>query len=352
MGSLIRATTLWGYGELVTQLGGNPDVFRERFRIPPAIENQEDTFISIDAYVRMLQASAEDLKCPDFGLRLSQWQGLDILGPIAVIARNAQTVLSGLEMLGRYLYAHSPALGLKLAPSASTDTVRLTYEITEPGLISVEQSYEISMAIAARIVRLLGGPEAQPDMVSFMHDQIGSDEAYRAALGCPVQFGQMWCGFEMSADLAGKRIENADPEAQRIATKYLESNYIPPTELLSVRVQELIRRLLPTGHCTVDSIADQLVMHPRALQRRLEPEGVRCQELIDRERRKLAARYLAEPRLQLSQIAGLLGYAEQSTLNRSCRRWFDKTPQQFRASLAGTVDLQESAASRAIPGTR
>ena len=27
MGSLIQATTLWGYGELVTQLGGDPEFF-------------------------------------------------------------------------------------------------------------------------------------------------------------------------------------------------------------------------------------------------------------------------------------------------------------------------------------
>ena len=62
-------------------------------------------------------------------------------------------------------------------------------------------------------------------------------------------------------------------------------------------------------------------------------EGVRCQDLIDRERRALAARYLAEPGLHLSQIAGLIGYAEQSTLNRSCRRWFGKTPRQYRGNL-------------------
>ena len=45
--------------------------------------------------MRMLDASAAELDCPDFGLRLSRWQGLDILGPIAVIARNAATLLAG-----------------------------------------------------------------------------------------------------------------------------------------------------------------------------------------------------------------------------------------------------------------
>ena len=205
--------------------------------------------------------------------------------------------------------------------------------VSEPGITVVVQGYELSMAIVARILRLLGGPEARPSAVYFTHDQQGSDAAYREALGCPVRFGQTWCGFEMSETLAGKRIESADPETRRIAAKYLESNYLPRTASLSERVAELTRRLLPTGQCSVDAIADQLAMHSRSLQRRLVTEGVRCQDLIDRERRTLAATYLAEPELHLSQIAGLLGYAEQSTLNRSCRRWFGQTPRQYRAAL-------------------
>jgi AraC-like DNA-binding protein len=333
MGSLIRATTLWGYGELVTELGGEPERFRRRFRIPPGVENQEDAFISVDAYARMLEASAEDLHCPDFGLRLSRWQGLDILGPIAVIARNAQTVLGGMEMIGRYLYVHSPALTLTLAPPAARGSLTFTYVVTEPGLPSLVQSYEISMAIVARILRLLGGQEARPIVVSFLHGQQGPDTAYQETLGCPVRFGQPWCGFELSESLAERQIESADPETRRIAAKYLESNYLPPTASLSERVTELIRRLLPTGQCTVDAIADHFAIHPRSLQRQLVTEGVRCQDLIDRERRTLAGTYLAKPGLHLNQIAGLLGYAEQSTLNRSCRRWFSKTPRQYRAGL-------------------
>jgi AraC-like DNA-binding protein len=50
----------------------------------------------------------------------------------------------------------------------------------------------------------------------------------------------------------------------------------------------------------------------------------------------LTTRYLNLPALQLSQIAGLLGYTEQSALNRSCRRWFGKTPREYRAQLVQT----------------
>jgi AraC-like DNA-binding protein len=333
MGHMVRATTLWGYGELVQQLGGDPELFRTRFHVPRGVENEEDTFISVDAYARMLEASAEDLQCPDFGLRLSRWQGLEIFGPVAVIARNAQTMLSGLEMIGRYLYVHSPALKLTIASEGPQADLRFTYEVSEPGLENPVQGYELSMAIVARIIRMLGGPDAQASAVCFMHPQQGADTAYQQALNCPVHFQQTWCGFEITRSLADRQIESADPETRRIAAKYLDSNYLPRSTALSERVVELVRRLLPTGQCSVDTVAGQLAMHPRSLQRRLADEGVRCQDLIDIQRRALAAVYLAEPELPFSQIAGLLGYAEQSVLNRSCRRWFGMTPRQYRADV-------------------
>lgn len=333
MGHMIRATTLWGYGELVEQLGGVPELFRTRFHIPRGIENEEDAFISVDAYARMLEASAEDLRCPDFGLRLSRWQGLEIFGPVAVIARNAQTMLSGLEMIGRYLYVHSPALKLTITSEGPPTDFRFTYEVSEPGLKNPIQGYELSMAIVARIIRMLGGPDAQASAVCFMHPQQAAGAAYQQALNCPVHFQQTWCGFEMTRSLADRKIESADPETRRIAAKYLDSNYLPRSTALSERVILLIRRLLSTGHCSVDTVAGQLAIHPRSLQRRLADEGVRCQDLIDTQRRTLAAVYLAEPELPFSQIAGLLGYAEQSVLNRSCRRWFGMTPRQYRAGV-------------------
>ncbi len=335
MPNLIRSTVMSGYADLVRELGGDPGSFLSRFGIARGVENQEDAFITVDAYVRLLEASADDLRCPDFGLQLARWQGLEILGPIAVIARNAHTLLGGLQMIGRYLYVHSPALTLTLAPHTPKTDLRFTYQVTEPAL--VVQGYELSMAIVVRIIRLLGGPEARPSAISFTHAQQGSDAAYRDALGCPVRFRQPWCGFEISQSSADKRIESADPETRRIAAKYLESNYLPPTASLSERVAELIRRLLPTGQCTVDAIADELAMHSRSLQRRLVTEGVSCQDLIDRERRTLAGTYLAEPGLHLNQISALLGYAEQSSFNRSCRRWFSMTPRQYRADLAGSA---------------
>ncbi len=330
MVSLIRATNLWGFAPLVRELGADPERLLSRFDITPGVEHEDDAFVPLDRFVGLLETCAAELASPDFGLRLARWQGLDILGPIAVIARNASTVRDGLGSIARYLYVHSPALTLAVEPRGD-DLLQFTYRVTEGSLTGLRQGYELSMANAVRLIALLGGGETPPSFVSFLHERIGPETSYAEALGCPVRFGQPWCGFELPVASAARPIDSADPETRRIATKYLEAEYPPLSAPLADRVAELTRRLLPTGQCSADVIADHLLMHPRTLQRRLAEEGARCQDIIDGQRRDLAAKYLAEPRFELAQIAGLLGYAEQSTLNRSCRRWFGQTPRQLRS---------------------
>jgi len=332
VGSLIRSTNLWGYPELVRELGGDPAALMARFHLAPGVEHQDDAFIPFEATALLLDASAETLDCPDFGLRLVRWQGLDILGPVAVIARNSQTVADGMGAVARFLYVHSPALELTPAVPRRPGTLRFTYRVKELTLPRLRQAYELSMANGVQIIRLLSGPGAEPVRVSLLHSRLGPEASYVEALGPSVSFDQDWCGFEVTVGLASRPIDTADPATRDIATKYLEAAFLPSGTPVAERVADLARRLLPTAHCTIEVVADQLAMHPRTLQRRLSEEGVQFHEVIDTERRDLAARYLADPRFGLGQVAGLLGYAEQSSLNRSCRRWFGSTPRAYRRS--------------------
>lgn len=330
MSSLMRATNLWGYDDLVRQLGADPGPLLASVHLPPANQRQDDSFLPYRSIALLLEASALRLGCPDFGRRLSAWQGLDILGPVAVIARNAGTVLEAFLAIGRYLYIHCPALELRLASGAAADTLRFEYRITELSAAQIPQSYELSLANALQILQLLAGPGQRPARVWFMHAPQGPRADYSSAFQCPVQFEQDSCGFEISAAVGRKAVDQADSQTLQLATAYLESRYVPGVTALSARVAELIRRLLPTGQCHAQVIADSLAMHPRTLQRRLAEEGKRYDLLLDDERRQLAERYLGQPGLHLSQVTGLLGYAEQSTFNRSCRRWFGMTPRQYR----------------------
>jgi AraC-like DNA-binding protein len=74
-------------------------------------------------------------------------------------------------------------------------------------------------------------------------------------------------------------------------------------------------------------------MSERTLQRRLEEEDTSFVQLLDDTRRELAEQYLGRLNLSLAQAAYLLGFADQSSFFRACRRWFDLSPGQYRSQL-------------------
>jgi len=60
-------------------------------------------------------------------------------------------------------------------------------------------------------------------------------------------------------------------------------------------------------------------------------------ELIDDVRRETAEHYLRDTDISLSHLTRELGYAEQSVLSRSCRRWFSRSPTSHRNALRRRV---------------
>ena len=81
---------------------------------------------------------------------------------------------------------------------------------------------------------------------------------------------------------------------------------------------------------TLESIASEMRMSPRTLQRRLTTEGTTFARVYETVREELARAYVADAKMPLTEIAFLLGYAELSAFLRAFKRWTGKTPSQFR----------------------
>ena len=74
-------------------------------------------------------------------------------------------------------------------------------------------------------------------------------------------------------------------------------------------------------------------MSERTLQRRLEDESSSFGQLLNDTRRGLAVQYLNRLHLSLAETAYLLGFSEQSSFFRACKRWFEVSPGQYRNQL-------------------
>jgi AraC-like DNA-binding protein len=98
-----------------------------------------------------------------------------------------------------------------------------------------------------------------------------------------------------------------------------------------------VRQLLlgPLGlMASIEEVAQHLAMAPRSLRRRLDDEGTRFRDLVDAERRQLAARLLESTDMKIDEMALHLGYGDTASFTRAFRRWFECAPGAYRKRAA------------------
>ncbi len=339
MGTLIRAANLAGFEDLSQQLGADPADLLAHFHIDPDVLKDPDAYLPFRNVAALLERAAREYNCPDLGLRLVQWQGLGMLGPVAVIARNSRTVLEAFASLARYLHVHGPALKLTLLGQNADGDYGFDFRIDEPAIHALAQSYELSIGNGHRMLRMLAGPSATPVRVRFMHAPQSSRANYIRAFSCPVEFESDYCGIDIRAEDMRRPILDSDAQTRHLAQRFLESSQPPDISTVD-RVNELIQRLLPTGQCSIAVVAEQLAVHPRTLQRALKAANTSYETLLDAVRKQKAEHYLTQTSMRMNQVSGLLGYTDQSTFNRACDRWFAMKPRQLRNTQSGPTNLE------------
>jgi len=329
--TLVRASGLSGYRELVDDLGGDPDVFLARFRIPPDVAEHPRAFVSYASLIRLLESTARELRCPDFGLRLSTRQDLGILGPLGVAVRNCDNLGEAMQTASRYMFVHSPAISFTPELSEADHRVRLVFRILLDRVGSAVQVTELSVGLAARTVRLLADEPRILAAVRFRHRPASPRAAYERHFDAPVMFACDESAIELELGALNFPVHDASAELRELAEDYLQLRHDDPGTPLSQRVRMVVQRSLGTGTTSCTDVAAAFALHPRTLQRQLREEGTTFERLKDEARAEMARDYLANRDLPMAQVAALLDYSEQSALSRSCRRWFGQSPRQVRA---------------------
>jgi AraC-like DNA-binding protein len=84
-------------------------------------------------------------------------------------------------------------------------------------------------------------------------------------------------------------------------------------QTLGEQVKGTLKRLLAGQRPTIHTVARQLSLSSRTLQRRLAESDVTFQQLLDEARRDMARHYLRQSSLELNETAYLLGYEDPNS---------------------------------------
>ncbi len=333
--AMVRAQAMRGYRELVADLGGQPIRLLRKAGIDPAVLDQLTGFISFASMITLLEWSATDLDCPDFGLRLAERQDIGILETLAVAIRNSTTLGEAGRCASKYLYVHNPAIAFAVLPRKRHSTVLLKFDVLVEHAPQWAQTAEHGLGLGWRILSLISEGRSRLLEVWFPHFPVGAEADYRRRFGdAALTFGAEHGALLIPAGDLDLPISEHNDQLHDLALSYLDKQLLPSHTPLQVQVRQATEALLGTGTCSYRQVARALHMHPRTLQRRLREEGTTFETIKDETRRDLAQRYLSHAELPLTQVSALLDYGDQSALGRSCQRWFHTTPKGLRARVA------------------
>ncbi len=186
----------------------------------------------------------------------------------------------------------------------------------------------------------LGGSKLSPRYMKFPGEEVVSYDSIREELGCDIEFGGGATIIDLASGKHSFNMRSVDPgvramvEAslqQRLAM--LDDHRTGQDETLATIV-DLICARLPEGAPELDTIAAGINKTARQLRYALNTRNTTFKELVDSSRRSMAIKHMADPVLPLVDVALLLGFSDQTAFHRAFKRWFGKSPGDYRKELA------------------
>jgi AraC-like DNA-binding protein len=329
-----------GIVEMLTAEGLDVRALLAAAAIDPAALDAPGARVETERVSRLWELAVERSANPAIGLaqpHVVRAASFDVVGYAMMSCADLRTAF---ERLIRYLLILSDAFTMTMSEERAG--YRVTFVLFGGDRPVPRQRIEFIVVTLIGYCRWISGREVYPLAIELPYPAPADPAAYRAALRCAVTFDAprnslLFARADMTAPLPTSNPQLAELH-ERFAGEYLKHFDHAQT---SYRARQVIVRRLPDGEPRRDEVASELAMSERTLQRRLEEESTSYVQLLDGTRRELAEQYLGRLHLTLAQAAYLLGFSDQSSFFRACKRWFDLSPGQYRNQL-----LQQAAAGR------
>jgi len=337
---VVRSASLHGFATLVRELGGDPVHIARKAGLPRAALEEHEILVPVAAEAESMEIAARELNCPDFGLRLADFQDLGGLGPLAIAIRNSTDLGEALEVAQRFLTLHNQGSTLTIEPDPYEirGVLGLRHVWSLQGS-SYTQATEKALLNVHRVVQVLAGTDYGLRSVEVAHVPATSVERFSDAFGgVRVNVSRPESMLRMPGALLTQSISQAESVVRDVAMQYLAAQPTRGEPVTTTLTRTTVEALIGTGKLSTSAVAAALELAPRTLQRRLADEHTTLAVITDEVRRAKAVQWLAATDLSIAEISAMLDIADQATLSRSARRWWGVSPTQKRRELRAMTE--------------
>jgi AraC-like DNA-binding protein len=331
---LINCEALLGSLEAADELGIDLDPMLRKHHIKPSLLASPEGYLAHNQVIDFLQDVAEHFDCQHFGFLVGKHQPPLNLGPVKQLLKISPTVYSALTNGLKYqpLYTEQSMWEL-LTEDGYVDMVRrdkTTYDC------SAAQLHTLGIVQMFKIFKALCGNDWQPTSISFAHCAPKEKQQLSRYFDCPLFFDREFDCISFPESDLYRPIEAADDELLKMVRAHLDTLLadIETTDNIVHRAGGFIHCKIGTNLCNLNSCAQYLGIHPRALQRKLATHNYTFKQLLLEVRMDLAKQYLRDSDTAISVLADMLGYQNVSAFSRAFKNSQGLPPELWKKDTA------------------
>jgi AraC-like DNA-binding protein len=290
-----------------------------------------DVRVPRDASGMVWREAARMARDPLLGLRAAMRMPLGLNNVLPHLVMVSPTLLDGFQRAARYQRALTHGNVLSLAPRG--DTVAMVLTRVDGDLPVTRHEIEFMTGALARFGAFVLADTWRLAAVHFEHQAPpGGSSEHVAAFGCPVHFGMR----ENVLVVPREVITYPSPHRSPVMMRVLEAEAAALVQRLDApSMAGEVRARLRDGRrcrsCDVSTMASELHVSVRTLQRRLGEEGTRFSDVVDMARRDLALELLADG-ATVERTARAVGLSGPRALIRATKRWTGMKPDALRGT--------------------
>jgi len=302
-------------------LGHDPAPLVRNLHMDPRALRDRDARIAFRKHVALMERAAAASGDGCFGLHLAIEAGPRGGGVLNYVSLSAATGMEALRTVKRYVRSETDGEDIDVVVEG--DVTEVVYRVIDPEVGPTRQKSEFRLARMLVVIGAAIGRRVVPLWVRFDHAEPRDAGDLHRHFQAEIGFRAPHCAIAMPTELLLQPQVTADNALLHILRRYCEDllEQHAGEDSLQRQVEAVSIRLLPQGAPRIEQVARELGLSPRTLSRRLNDRGLKYSEIVDGLRRGLAARYVADANLRLSEIAYLLGYASISAFSHAYQRW-------------------------------
>ena len=291
----------------------------------------EDASISLVKHYELLELAALRNENRFLGIEMALDTRNNDLGVLGYMLRNAPNLEVSLDLVQRYVKLVAPNSTVSII--SEEDHTILTYKI---GGITADlsiQSLEMTVAQYVRLIRTILDDESwQPVRMYFEHGAPTKDQLKDFPFDCELIFNHFFSGICFNSELMAHANQHFDPQLLALLESQVQQSAqsLLSSDSLIDHIRLLITSNLGHTEVTADSIASELLMSRRTLNRRLNENGTTFNSLRENIVFHMAKESLCNTRISITELAQKLGYSDSSAFNRAFKRNLGLRPLQYR----------------------